>query len=168
MTQPIDYAAIEGSSTPWGPAQQASVLAPGIVAVSTASHGGIWLSSERQVHIPAGIRPINGRSWYEEDCEWALVFVLFDDVRERADHLGSAIESLNTWNGDWLDLVAQDAGVPNCAQICKIKGLWKRFEQLGKPDLAMFHPRPGSSPGFVEGQVGPVWFGISPEGEAHS
>ncbi len=161
-------APMEGSSTPWGPAQQASILAPGIVAVSTASHGGIWLSPESQVRIPAGIRPMNGRCWYEEDCEWALVFVLFDAVTGRDEHLGDAIRTLATWNPDWLDLIARDAGVPNCSQVRKIDQLWERFEQPGKPDLALFRSRPGTSPGFVEGQVGPVWFGISAEGEAHS
>lgn len=166
MTAPAEP--VTGAPTPWGAAQHTSTLAPGIVVVSTSSHGGIWLSPERQGRIPEGVQPINGRAWYEEDCEWALVFAVFDDVKERAGHLGNAIRTLATWNKDWLDLIAKDAGIPNCAQIRKIDQLWERFQQPGQPDLAAFRSRPGSSGGFVEGEIGLVWFGISPEGDGHS
>ncbi len=161
-------APVPNSPTPWGPAQHTGVLADGIICVETASHGGIWLSQARLEQVPDGIAPLNGRSWYEEDCEWALAFVLFDDVKDRERHLGTAIQTLATWNPDWLYTIAIAAGVPSCAQIAKITHLWDRFEQPGKPDLAQFRARPGSSTGFVEGQIGPVWFGISPDGEAHS
>lgn len=159
---------VPNAPTPWGPAQHASVLAEGVVSVDTASHGGIWLSQPRITQVPEGIAPINGRCWYEEDCEWALPFVLFDDVSERDLNLGIAIQTLASWNPDWLDKIATAASVANCAQVTKITQLWERFDQPGKPDLAQFRPRPGSSAGFVEGQIGPVWFGFSPEGAAHS
>jgi hypothetical protein len=38
-------------NTPWGPAQRAAEIAPGIVFYTTATHGGIRLDSEHQKKI---------------------------------------------------------------------------------------------------------------------
>ena len=62
-------------STPWGISQTISVLAPGIREVTTASHGGIKLDSERNAMMPDYLRREDG--WYEEDCEWARVACIF-------------------------------------------------------------------------------------------
>lgn len=43
----------------------------GVVSVSTASHGGVWLSEDRLQQMPADERTADG--WYEEDCEAAFV-----------------------------------------------------------------------------------------------
>lgn len=56
-----------GSRTPWGTASYVDHLAPGIVSVGTAGHGGLKLSRERNMAIPAPLRRASG--WYEEDCE---------------------------------------------------------------------------------------------------
>ena len=61
----------EGSRTPWGAAQWVSHTAPGIVQASTAGHGGVKLSKERNKTIPPALRTSSG--WYEEDCEAAIV-----------------------------------------------------------------------------------------------
>ena len=61
-----------GSHTPWGAAQDVTELAPGIVSVSTASHGGIKVCSTMNKRIPAVFRCADG--WYEEDCDWAIPF----------------------------------------------------------------------------------------------
>jgi hypothetical protein len=42
--------------------------------VSTAGHGGIKLSRERNAAVPAYMRREGG--WYEEDCEWAIAAVV--------------------------------------------------------------------------------------------
>lgn len=71
------------SHSPWGPIQSATVLAPGIVSVSTAGHGGIWLSPEREAQIPENVRAIARQyapsPWYEEDCDSAIVALWFAD-----------------------------------------------------------------------------------------
>lgn len=59
-----------GSRTPWGPAQTAYHLAPGIVSVGCSQHGGVKLSPERNRLVPRALR--NDSGWYEEDCEWAI------------------------------------------------------------------------------------------------
>jgi hypothetical protein len=56
-----------GSRTPWGEAQNAEHIAPGIVIVDTDGHGGVKLSPERNAAIPAPLR--NRSGWYNEDGE---------------------------------------------------------------------------------------------------
>lgn len=66
--------------TPWGPSQQMDTYAPGIISVSTASHGGIYLSKERAAKIPANVKPWTGdRQWWEEDCDWCIPYIIFAD-----------------------------------------------------------------------------------------
>lgn len=67
-----------GSRTPWGEAQQIDRVADGIVFASTASHGGIKLSPERNKEIPAILRKKSG--WYEEDVEAAIPAAVFADA----------------------------------------------------------------------------------------
>lgn len=61
--------------TPWGPSQQVTPVIDGIVAVSTAGHGGLKLDAARQRAMPSHLRVAGG--WYEEDCEWCIPFVAF-------------------------------------------------------------------------------------------
>lgn len=69
-------------TTPWGDPQTTEILAPGIVQFTTASHGGIWLSPERNAQVPARLKRRtflrNGlKGWYEEDCDAEIVFRVF-------------------------------------------------------------------------------------------
>jgi hypothetical protein len=72
-------------STPWGDPQQHRILAPGIISVSTARHGGIFLSPERCAQLPAPLKLITtwqgepaGRcAWFEEDVDAILVILAF-------------------------------------------------------------------------------------------
>ncbi len=70
-------------NSPWGPVQDSFELAAGIVEVSTASHGGIWLSAERQKEIGRYEGNFLGSiEWWEEDCDWAVPFAFFSrDIR---------------------------------------------------------------------------------------
>jgi len=62
-------------TSPWGKVQYCDQIAEGIVSVSTAGHGGLKLSAKRNNQIPEGARIHSG--WYEEDCEWAIVALVF-------------------------------------------------------------------------------------------
>lgn len=62
-------------SSPWGRIQEKRQIIPGMFFVSTAGHGGIKLSPALQRRMPDYMRCANG--WYEEDCEWALPFLVF-------------------------------------------------------------------------------------------
>lgn len=65
--------------TPWGPAQHQTTIAPGIITLDTAGHGGIHLDEHRNAQMPAYMRAdtYTKRGWYEEDCDWAKVAVVF-------------------------------------------------------------------------------------------
>lgn len=73
------------ADTPWGPAQHVERLADGIYLISTAGHGGIWLSMPRieQLHEAVGdyktwLDRESGRGgWFEEDCDMLLPLVVF-------------------------------------------------------------------------------------------
>lgn len=66
------------ASTPWGGSQGATVYAEGIVAHSTASHGGFHLSAECNAQVHPMLRAEGG--WYEEDCAWAIVAITFPQL----------------------------------------------------------------------------------------
>ena len=78
------------TNSPWGEIQHRTTLAEGIVAVSTAGHGGIWLSPERRLQLPKGARQIASTycqkpAWWEEDCEAMVpLYVFFDDIAPQA------------------------------------------------------------------------------------
>ena len=72
--------------TPWGPPQDIEELAEGVWRVSTASHGGLWLSRERWNALPACVRgALFTATFAEEDCEEPIVRTLLGlgDDRER-------------------------------------------------------------------------------------
>lgn len=68
-------------ASPWGTADSAEELVPGIVHVSTPSHGGYWISPARFAEMPKAIQATptfaGCPQWYEEDCDWALVALAF-------------------------------------------------------------------------------------------
>lgn len=68
--------------TPWGQADAQGFVAEGIDWVSTPRHGGYRLSRARQQQLPpyAGFRNATcGLTWWEEDCDWAVLYVVFAD-----------------------------------------------------------------------------------------
>ena len=71
------------TSSPWGPVQSATDVAPGIWFVSTESHGGYLLSNERRFAMPVHLKEVftfAGGNWFEEDCDWAIVALAFPDL----------------------------------------------------------------------------------------
>ena len=94
-----------GSSTPWGEAQSISSVADGIIFVSTASHGGFWLSLKRLLEMPHKLREVGTEStlhgddpwpgWFEEDCEASAVILGFPDEFSK-EAVGHAKVMINT------------------------------------------------------------------------
>jgi len=104
----------EGSQSPWGTIDGVTDILPGMWFVSTPSHGGIKLSPERQKQIPESLRlgkravpyvPDTGKSWYEEDCEWAIPYCVFEkELKEQGRGIAGKLwsnerhkETLRTW-----------------------------------------------------------------------
>jgi hypothetical protein len=72
-------------SSPWGAVQHEHELAPGIVSVSTASHGGIHVAAELLERIPRAWRDFAAKwsgsaAWFEEDCAACGVIVSFPEL----------------------------------------------------------------------------------------
>lgn len=77
--------------TPWGRYQSVREVIPGVWRVSTAGHGGFWLTPERLAEMPAVLRegvhgepgemPFNvddqRAGWFEEDLEAFRVVLTF-------------------------------------------------------------------------------------------
>ena len=73
----------KGSASPWGPIQTVHTAAAGIVSVSTASHGGFWLSPVRCEELlrrfPGFEQRYSELPWLEEDCDACLVPLVWPD-----------------------------------------------------------------------------------------
>jgi len=82
--------------TPWEESQTVKQLAPGVLVVSTAGHGGLMLKAEAFDTLPPHIQKAAMRFGeyfcYEEDCAYGLVMEARPDLY-RADRQ----ESLDSW-----------------------------------------------------------------------
>lgn len=95
------------TNSPWGSVDYAEEIAPGIWAVSTASHGGIKLSPQRQRAMPDYMRRKGG--WYEQDCDWALAAAVHQEAfitlrpwqkPDEESHYLAALRALKNWHPD--------------------------------------------------------------------
>ena len=68
-----------GDSTIWGIADHVTKVSTGIYWCTTSSHGGVWLSIDRRLLMPAVLRKAAVGAWYEEDCDWCLVVTAFPE-----------------------------------------------------------------------------------------
>ncbi len=92
--------------TPWGQSDFVEQIAPGIVSVSTASHGGYRVDLTAQP-MPAHLlntfvarAAATSRSrvaWFEEDCDWSLVVTAFPQFFD-AEHRKAAENTLRNWH----------------------------------------------------------------------
>lgn len=88
----VAVAAVDPATTsPWGPVQWVDHHNDGVIEVSTASHGGVYLPPEVNRGIPDGLRNEDG--WYEEDDETPQVVALLPHVfgETRADEAAAAV-----------------------------------------------------------------------------
>lgn len=82
--------AMLANSSPWGPIEKQEVLAPGVRSITTASHGGLLLSDERQQRMPSHLRQEN--SGYECHGEYHLVAIGFpEEAQAMGIHLCNAL-----------------------------------------------------------------------------
>ncbi|SDK43538.1 DUF7007 domain-containing protein [Bradyrhizobium ottawaense] len=93
--------------SPWGAIQTKRELAPGIWSVSTAGHGGIKLSRERNAGVPDYMRAEGG--WYEEDCQWSIAAMIYPGAFQRVVQIDGrpdkteydyALDSFRGWYPD--------------------------------------------------------------------
>lgn len=99
----------EGDATPWGPVQTVEQKAPGVLVVTTAGHGGIWLSPDRVAALPALLRHaptfkpsgLPGR-WFEEDCDAVLPVLALPDLWT-PQAVWNAVRAARTYSGSDSD-----------------------------------------------------------------
>ena len=107
----------EGDASPWGRIDGVTPLGPDAVAVSTPSHGGIWVSPAALERIPQPLRgtAYSGGGWFEEDCDWcipyqALGLHAFEEPAERRDRVRDAARrTLETWHAAHAGLLERVA-----------------------------------------------------------
>lgn len=91
------------AETPWGLADFITVVAPGIVFVTTPSHGGYILDDERNAKVlerfpfEPGEKTMTPPTFYEEDCEWAFVCATFPELFPRRAHDAAEATLLRTY-----------------------------------------------------------------------
>lgn len=79
------------SPTPWGHPQCVFPSIPGVLWVSTPEHGGFHLAPERVEQMPDLLKGKvwAGLPWFEEDQDWAKVYLAFESEFEEkypSDH----------------------------------------------------------------------------------
>lgn len=91
-------------TSPWGKVQHQAIKGrPGddgfgqIYHVSTGGHGGVFCAKKANAQIPEYMRSDDG--WYEEDCEWAKVACVFQDLFPHVTH-DEVLKVLADWNPD--------------------------------------------------------------------
>jgi len=85
--------------TPWGVTQGATVYADGVQFHSTAGHGGIKLSAERNRKVHPMLRAKGG--WYEEDAAWAVVAITFPQLFTSFERRCAEQTIKNSWPDAW-------------------------------------------------------------------
>ena len=85
-TEPVvsECAALPPVHSPWGSPDEIRIIADGIWFVGTPSHGGFWLSPERNALVPVAWREATWakmglQGWYEEDQDAWLVVLTFPE-----------------------------------------------------------------------------------------
>lgn len=102
--KPADDVRLVSSETPWGKAQSAEEIGPGIIRYSTASHGGYFLNAAANAYVAPQLKKstFGGqglKGWYEEDCDWAIVVFTYPQHFDQ-EHLKAAKETLERHHTD--------------------------------------------------------------------
>jgi hypothetical protein len=87
--------------SPWGTVQTQRKIAEGIISVSTASHGGILISLEREKEfykIFPNAQLFTNSAAFEEDCDWCLAALAWPEYFSDQD-LYFAKETAEMENG---------------------------------------------------------------------
>lgn len=101
--------------TPWGDSQHIDRIGDkGILFVSTAGHGGIYLPESLRQVLPTELAGENtysrSRNWYEEDVEWAIPVLAFPNEFTPA-YCDAAVRTVdgyaNKGRGEYFYNVAQ-------------------------------------------------------------
>jgi hypothetical protein len=111
---------VPGGPSPWGPIQTVRSLGPDAVVVTTASHGGIFVSAEGLARVPPALRgtAYSRGGGFEEDCDWAIPYLALGlhayEPDRGAATLRAARRAVWRWRRGHAEAlgVFEDPGVP--------------------------------------------------------
>ena len=91
--------------SPWGNVQSRQEVIPGVVLIVTASHGGVWLSSQRAKALPEAVKKYfyagdQVKRFYEEDVEIFVIGLAFYDEwskKKELPELSSIHDTVKNW-----------------------------------------------------------------------
>jgi len=139
-----------GGDSPWGRIQSVKhVVNDSIVWVSTASHGGFWLSDSFHWSLQNrhAFKTFAGGQWYEEDCDASVVVVCYCDCfdSDEVDWAMTCIESRPSYYGrvfDWLlGLRSRVSAVPYRIQPDRRGGRRKSAKQIAAESCGLVKVR---------------------------
>jgi hypothetical protein len=130
--------------TPWGNAETETKLADGMILVSTARHGGIYLGRQRWDELKRefpNFVPFGGAApWLEEDCDAALAVILWPDCfsREAVYHATAQARAsayLGQFVGGYFTKTARGRHVAQIADAfaAEHRQLWQRGSLASRP-----------------------------------
>lgn len=102
-------------STPWGAIQSEREEIPGCWWITTAGHGGYWLTADRARKLGECFPRFRRNRWFEEDCDWSLVVLAFQAEFPKDATVHHAVEMVQMCAGmefckakwqpilDWLE-----------------------------------------------------------------
>ena len=98
------------ASTPWGAIQRRRMVVKGVVRITTASHGGYYVAPWKAALMPEMLRlcaTFAGGTWYEEDCDTAIVHAAFPDelIKSDGDAYG-VVKTMRLYHSGRIDLPA--------------------------------------------------------------
>lgn len=108
--------------TPWGSSQLREELAPGIIRHSTASHGGIELSPDRQLVLQQCLpdfKPYAAPGWLEEDCDAAVAPLIWPDEFD-SQEVYNAVRMVRHPHSGLQDVTAAFLASPTGARVLAI------------------------------------------------
>ena len=95
------------SSSPWGAVKTQKQIAPGIVSVTTSSHGGIKVIPELWEKMKVKETAFSRGGWFEEDCDWALVALSFPEHFNPEDIAVARATLKNIYGGKYLSILEE-------------------------------------------------------------
>lgn len=122
--------------TPWGIADDAREIAPGLTFYTTPGHGGFLISETLFRTLPMevqGTSTFAGGRWYEEDCDAAIIVAFLPHLFEAQD-VERSRESLKSYKPElYAILPAMARTFP--AIVAEIVADWHTVNFAAKPYL---------------------------------
>lgn len=89
-------------NTPWGTSQTVKQIAPGLLTVTTAGHGGLCLSAPRWLELRGKFpfRSYAGECWLEEDCDYCFAVIVWPECFS-PEGVAAAVRMVNTYRPDY-------------------------------------------------------------------